>query len=581
MNTLFDGIPASSGFAIGKVLVYKETAIVVNNTLLETATDIETQLALFRKALLDSKEQVQAIKQKAMKALGKKNAAILDAHLEILDDPMLIEKMEHRVRVERKNAELALHEIQGELVALFEAMEADYFRERAADVKDICLRVMKNIKGIKDTALDNLTEQAIVIAEDLTPSDTAAMDLENVLGFVTDLGGRTSHTAIMARSLEIPAVVGAGNLSTVAQNGMTVIVDAETGKVILEPDAETVREYEEKREQYRQNRLKLEGLRELPAVTTDGKSVEMCTNIGSVKDVASALKNGCEGVGLYRTEFLYMDNTAFPSEVEQFEAYKAVAEAMGDQPVIIRTLDIGGDKSLPYYKFPYELNPFLGWRAVRMCLNEKEIFTTQLRAILRASHYGNIKIMFPMIVSLEEIRLCKTILESCKDELRSENIAFNESIDVGIMVETPASVILADFFAREIDFFSIGTNDLTQYMLAVDRGNEKISHMYNPYHPAVLKGIKTVIDASHRAGKWTGMCGEFAGDPKASYLLLGMGLDEFSMAASSIPAVKRIIRKSSFEKAREFADSVLELGTVLDVEKAVFDRFEEMEREPS
>ena len=416
---------------------------------------------------------------------------------------------------------------------------------------------MRNILEMPIIDLSAISEKVILVATDLTPSETAQLSLDNVLGFITDLGGRTSHTSIMARSLEIPAIVGTSNATETIKKEDYLVLDAINNKIIINPSDEELEALKTIKEEYLHEKEELAKLKDLPAITLDGHQVEVCANIGTVRDVAGAERNGAEGVGLYRTEFLFMDRDSLPTEEEQFQAYKAVAEAVGSPAVIIRTMDIGGDKDLPYMNLPKEENPFLGWRAIRICLDRKEILHPQLRAILRASAFGKLRIMFPMIISVEEIRALKAELEILKSQLREENKPFDESIEVGVMVETPAAAVMARHMAKEVDFFSIGTNDLTQYTLAVDRGNELISHLYNPMSPAVLNLIKQVIDASHAEGKWTGMCGELAGDERATMLLLGMGLDEFSMSAISIPRIKKIIRNANFDDAKALAEQAL------------------------
>jgi phosphotransferase system enzyme I (PtsI) len=424
-------------------------------------------------------------------------------------------------------------------------------------VRDIGKRLLRNILGLAIVDLSSIQDEVILVATDLTPSETAQLNLNKVLGFITDLGGRTSHTSIMARSLELPAIVGTSDVTKQVKNDDYLILDAVNNKIYVNPTADIIDELKAVQNQYISEKDELTKLKDLPAITLDGHQVEVCANIGTVRDVAGAERNGAEGVGLYRTEFLFMDRESLPTEEEQFQAYKAVAEAMGSQAVIVRTMDIGGDKDLPYMNLPKEENPFLGWRAIRICLDRKEILHDQLRAILRASAFGKLRIMFPMIISVEEVRELKAELDLLKAQLREEGKAFDESIEVGVMVETPAAAVIAHHLAKEVDFFSIGTNDLTQYTLAVDRGNELISHLYNPMSPSVLGLIKQVIDASHAAGKWTGMCGELAGDERATLLLLGMGLDEFSMSAISIPRIKKIIRNTNFEDVKALADQAL------------------------
>jgi phosphotransferase system enzyme I (PtsI) len=450
-------------------------------------------------------------------------------------------------------------------------MDDEYMKERAADIKDVGGRLMRNALGLKEQDLSLINEDTVVIAYDLTPSDTATMNKEKVLGFATDIGGRTSHTAIMARSLEIPAVLGLKSITQEVKDKDLVIVDGIEGVVIVNPDEKTQKEYLDKKAEYEAFIRELAELKDLPAKTLDGHEVELVGNIGTPKDVEGVLRNGGSGVGLYRTEFLYMDSDTMPDEEKQYKAYKEVFESMGDHPVIIRTLDIGGDKNLPYLQLDEEMNPFLGLRAVRLCFVEKELFKTQLRAILRASAFGNAHIMFPMISNVQEVRQAKAILEECKQELREEKISFDENIKVGIMVEIPSAAVTADIIASEVDFFSIGTNDLCQYTLAVDRMNETVSYLYQPLSPAILRLVKMVIDASHNAGggKFTGMCGELAGDPHAALILLGLGLDEFSMSASSVPQIKKIIRSVNKKDAEIIAEKALKLSTEEEVKAMV------------
>lgn len=473
------------------------------------------------------------------KNLGADKAEIFEGHIMLLEDEELEQEIISLIKSDKKTAEAAVQSVIEDQATALEALDDEYLKERAADVRDIGKRLMRNILEMPIIDLSAISEKVILVATDLTPSETAQLSLDNVLGFITDLGGRTSHTSIMARSLEIPAIVGTSNATETIKKEDYLVLDAINNKIIINPSDEELEALKAIKEEYLHEKEELAKLKDLPAITLDGHQVEVCANIGTVRDVAGAERNGAEGVGLYRTEFLFMDRDSLPTEEEQFQAYKAVAEAVGSPAVIIRTMDIGGDKDLPYMNLPKEENPFLGWRAIRICLDRKEILHPQLRAILRASAFGKLRIMFPMIISVEEIRALKAELEILKSQLREENKPFDESIEVGVMVETPAAAVMARHMAKEVDFFSIGTNDLTQYTLAVDRGNELISHLYNPMSPAVLNLIKQVIDASHAEGKWTGMCGELAGDERATMLLLGMGLDEFSMSAISIPRIKK------------------------------------------
>lgn len=561
------GIPVSDGIAIARAVVLRPVEITSDPA--EIAPDgAEAELSRFSEALAAAKEQIEALAESAAERLGEQQAEIFRAHLSVLEDPVLEGTIQNKITQERHNAPYAIAEGIKEIAALFQQLRDPYLQERAADIRDVGRRILENATGAARVELSCLTEDCIVAARDLTPSETVSMDFAHTLGFVTELGGRTSHTAIISRSMEIPAVVGAAGVLEGISGGETVILDALDGCVVVDPTAAEIECYEGKRRDFLRRREALAALRALPAQTRDGKRFELCANIGGPGDLAGAVKYGAQGVGLYRTEFLYMNNTHFPSEEEQFAAYREVTAEMGAQrPVIVRTLDIGGDKDLPYYAFEREDNPFLGWRAIRMCLDRRDLFKTQLRAILRAGVFGKLRIMFPMIISLEELLAAREILEECRKELRAEGVPFQEDIEVGIMVETPAAVMMADVLAAYVDFFSIGTNDLTQYTLAVDRGNPRIAGRYDPLHPAVLRSIKRVIDASHAAGKWTGMCGELAGDLRAAALLAGMGLDEFSMTASSIPSVKKQLRDLDFSDARALAERALAAATADEVRR--------------
>lgn len=487
----------------------------------------------------------------------------------LLEDEELEQEIITLIQKDKKTADAAVHSVIEDQAQALEDLDDEYLKERAADVRDIGKRLLKNILNMNIVDLSAITEEVVLVAQDLTPSETAQLNLDKVLGFITDIGGRTSHTSIMARSLELPAIVGTSDATRVIKNGDYIVLDGVNNKIYVNPSDAEIDKLKAFRDEFNQEKHELAKLKDLPAITLDGHQVEVCANIGTVRDVAGAERNGAEGVGLYRTEFLFMDRDTLPTEEEQLQAYKAVAEAMGSQAVIVRTMDIGGDKDLPYMNLPKEENPFLGWRAIRICLDRKEILHSQLRAILRASAFGKLRIMFPMIISVEEVRELKAELEILKCQLREEGKAFDESIEVGVMVETPAAAVIAHHLAKEVDFFSIGTNDLTQYTLAVDRGNELISHLYNPMSPAVLNLIKQVIDASHAEGKWTGMCGELAGDERATLLLLGMGLDEFSMSAISIPGIKKLIRNANFKDTQALAEQALAQPTAQDLMNVV------------
>ncbi|PLR21194.1 phosphoenolpyruvate--protein phosphotransferase [Pantoea endophytica] len=561
---MISGILASPGIAFGNALLLKEDEIVISRKKI-TDDQVEQEVQRFLDGRSKAASQLEAIRIKAGETFGEEKAAIFEGHIMLLEDEELEQEIIDLIKKDHATADAAAHTvIEGQAVAL-EELDDEYLKERAADVRDIGKRLLQNILGLHIVDLSAIADESILVAKDLTPSETAQLNLKKVLGFITDLGGRTSHTSIMARSLELPAIVGTGNVTATVKNGDFLIVDGVNNKIYVNPTDDVQEELKAIQTQYLSEKHELAKLKDLPAITLDGHQVEVCANIGTVRDVAGAERNGAEGVGLYRTEFLFMDRDSLPTEEEQFQAYKAVAEAVGSQAVIVRTMDIGGDKDLPYMNLPKEDNPFLGWRAIRIAMDRKEILHAQLRAILRASSFGKLRIMFPMIISVEEVRILKGELELLKAQLREEGKSFDETIEVGIMVETPASAVIARHLAKEVDFFSIGTNDLTQYTLAVDRGNDLISHLYNPMTPSVLGLIKQVIDASHAEGKWTGMCGELAGDERATLLLLGMGLDEFSMSAISIPSIKKIIRNTNFEDAKALAEQALDQPTADDL----------------
>ncbi|MCY6483454.1 phosphoenolpyruvate--protein phosphotransferase [Clostridium aestuarii] len=532
------GIAASKGYAIGRVVIKEDAEIIIVETKI---TDLESEKARLKKALEISREQLTKIKEKAEVELGAAKAAVFESHMMLLDDPEFTGAVEMNIESNMVNAEKALSDIIDMYMGIFAAMEDEYMKERAADVKDVGNRILANLAGKAGLGFEDLDKNTIVVAHDLTPSDTAQLDKSKVIGFLTNIGGRTSHSAIMARTLEIPAVVGLNDITKCVKDGDNIVLDGEEGLAIVNPDEATIAQYEEKKVAYEKEKEELKKLINVKTVTKAGKRVEVAGNIGKAKDIHQVLENGGDGVGLFRTEFLYMDRDDMPTEEEQFEAYKYVGEKSEGKPIVIRTLDIGGDKKLPYLPLPEEMNPFLGYRAIRLCLDRKDIFKIQLRALLRASAYGNIKIMFPMISSLEEFLASKEILNECMDELRGEGKAFNADLEVGMMVEIPAAAICADELAKYVDFFSIGTNDLIQYTLAADRMNEKISYLYKPNHPAVLRLIKMTIDAAHKEGKWCGMCGEVAGDESMIPTLVEYGLDEFSMSATSILKAKQVI----------------------------------------
>ncbi|MEZ6930250.1 phosphoenolpyruvate-protein phosphotransferase PtsI [Aeromonas sp. S16(2024)] len=565
---MISGILASPGIAFGKALLLKEDEIVINQGKI-SADRIDVEINRFLEARTKSAAQLEAIKEMAGRTFGEEKEAIFEGHIMLLEDEELEGDIRSFIKDNKASADKAIYEVIEQYAKMMAELDDPYLRERATDFRDIGTRLVKNVLGIAVVNLSTIDEEVILVAKDLTPSETAQINLKYVLGFVTDIGGRTSHTSIMARSLELPAIVGTNDITARVNNGDMLVLDGINNQIIINPTAEQLAEAKKFQAQFQAEKDELAKLKDLPAITLDGHQVEVCANIGTVKDTEGAIRNGAEGVGLYRTEFLFMDRDALPTEEEQFKAYKEVAEAMPDQPIIVRTMDIGGDKELPYMNFPKEMNPFLGWRAVRIFFDREDIMHAQLKAILRASAFGKLRIMFPMIISVEEFRSLKATVEQLKAELRADGKAFDESIEVGIMIETPAAAVMAHHLAKEVDFFSIGTNDLTQYTLAVDRGNEMISAMYNPLSPSVLTLIKMVIDASHDNGKWTGMCGELAGDERATLLLLGMGLDEFSMSAISVPRIKKLIRNTNFEDVKAMADQALSYATAAEIEACV------------
>ncbi len=557
---IYNGISGSEGIAAGRIHLYKNQQIAVDEGEI-TYKSAETELDKLEDGISKSRSQLEELKKKVSSELDESKAMIFDAHMMMLEDPEFIEAIRESIKLDKLNAAYAVKRASDYYVSVFEQIEDAYMKERAADIKDVSSRLIKNITGASADGLKNIDSPVIIVAHDLTPSDTASLNRSLVLGFATDIGGGTSHTAIMAKSMGIPAVLGLGDISEKVNHGDYIIIDGTQGKVIVNPEAELVREYELKIKEYKNQREKFEQSAYLPAKTLDGRILEVSGNIGTPGDIDDVKAWGGDGVGLFRTEFLYMNRDSLPTEEEQFEEYRKAAVLLEGKPVIIRTLDIGGDKKLPYLQLPEEMNPFMGWRAIRICLERKDIFKTQLRAILRASAYGNVLIMFPMISGVGEVREAKAVLEEAKSELSMEKIAFNKAVKVGIMVEIPSAAMTADTIAKEVDFFSIGTNDLCQYSLAVDRMNPKVAKLYQPLHPGILRLIKNVIDASHRHGIFTGMCGGMAGSSEAAIILLGLGLDEFSMSAASIPVVKSILRNVSYEKAQEVACRALELDT--------------------
>lgn len=562
----YKGIGASPGVALGKALVVEHSELVIEK---KSIDNVEAEIAKLEDAVAVSKEELVKVKEKASEELGAEEAEIFEAHLLVLEDPELIGSAIDKIKTESVNAEYALNEIKEMFVSMFESMDNEYMKERAADIKDVTNRILRHILGIKVVDLSALSEEVVLIAHDLTPSDTATMNKKMVLGFLTDIGGRTSHTAIMSRTLEIAAIVGLNDITSKVKDGDFVVFNGDTGEVIVNPDEETINKYTELKAKYEDERKALQLLKGKPSVTLDGKHVELAGNIGTPNDIEGLIKNDAEGVGLYRTEFLYMDRDSFPTEEIQYEAYKAVLEGMDGKPIVIRTLDIGGDKELSYLSMEPEMNPFLGYRAIRLCLDRKDIFKTQLRALYRASVHGRLRIMFPMISSLEELLQAKEVVKEVLAELDSEGVAYAKDVEIGMMIEVPSAAVISDVLAKHVDFFSIGTNDLIQYTCAVDRMNQKISYLYNQFNPAVLRLIKTVIDNAHKEGKWAGMCGESAGDQKMIPILLGMGLDEFSMSPISILPARKLITSVKESDMKKLADDVLNMGTAEEIKSYI------------
>lgn len=559
MSKLIKGIAASDGVAIAKAYLLVEPDLTFDKN--EKVTDVEGEVAKFNSAIEASKVELTKIRNNAEVQLGADKAAIFDAHLLVLDDPELIQPIQDKIKNENANAATALTDVTTQFVTIFESMDNEYMKERAADIRDVSKRVLSHILGVELPNPSMIDESVVIVGNDLTPSDTAQLNKEFVQGFATNIGGRTSHSAIMSRSLEIPAIVGTKSITQEVKQGDMIIVDGLNGDVIVNPTEDELIAYQDKRERYFADKKELQKLRDADTVTVDGVHAELAANIGTPNDLPGVIENGAQGIGLYRTEFLYMGRDQMPTEEEQFESYKEVLEAMDGKRVVVRTLDIGGDKELSYLNLPEEMNPFLGYRAIRLCLAQQDIFRPQLRALLRASVYGKLNIMFPMVATINEFREAKAILLEEKENLKNEGHDISDDIELGIMVEIPATAALADVFAKEVDFFSIGTNDLIQYTLAADRMSERVSYLYQPYNPSILRLVKQVIEASHKEGKWTGMCGEMAGDETAIPLLLGLGLDEFSMSATSILKARRQINGLSKNEMTELANRAVDCAT--------------------
>ena len=557
------GLGVSQGIGIGKAFIIEKRAL---NIEAYQISDTVFEVNRFKEALNVCRSEIEEIYLKTLKNIGEKEAQIFKSHEMILEDETFISEVEIKINAEKINAEYALNETANIYVKMFENIKDEYLRERADDIKDIMTRILRILLGVKTTDFSKMDKDSIIIAQDLTPSDTAQLDKSKVAAMITETGGKTSHAAIMARVMGIPTVVGIEGILEKVKNDDIIVCDGKTGKVIINPGEKQKKYYIQKKDNEIKINKELKKQIGLPTVTKDGFKVELSSNIGTPNDVALAIENDAEGIGLFRSEFIFMNRNCQPSEEEQFEEYKEVLVKMGNKPVIIRTLDIGGDKEVPYIKIPKEMNPFLGYRAIRLCLGNTDIFRTQLKAILRASIFGNAKIMFPMISTMKELKDAKKILEEEKQELKKQGIAFKEDIQIGIMIEIPSAAIISDLLAKEVDFFSIGTNDLIQYTMAVDRMNSKLSHLYSQYHPALLRLIKSIIKNAHEAGKWVGMCGEAAGDPKLIPVFIGMGLDEFSMNAPSILRSRYIIRDLNKKDMEQIAENTLNLENAMEVE---------------
>ncbi|KRL05978.1 phosphoenolpyruvate--protein phosphotransferase [Liquorilactobacillus oeni] len=555
MTEKLKGIAASDGIASAKAYMLVQPDLSFSETAID---DPEAEIKRLGKAVDEAKAELKIIKEKAKANLGADEAEVFEAHLTILSDPELIGNIEKKIKADKTNAEKALKDVTDTFIAMFEGMTDNaYMQERAGDVRDVTKRVMSHLLGVTLPNPALIDEEVVIVAHDLTPSDTAQLDRKFVKGFITDIGGRTSHSAIMSRTLEIPAIVGSGNATTTIKEGQEVVIDGSAGIALVDPSAAELKEYKEKAAAFARQKAEWKQLKDAKSVSADGKQFILGANIGTPKDVEGANDNGAEAVGLFRSEFLYMDASELPSEDDQFKAYKQAVEGMNGKQVVVRTMDIGGDKKLPYLPLPEEMNPFLGYRAIRISLNKQDIFRTQLRALLRASHYGRLAIMFPMIATVKEFKAAKAIYEEEKAKLVAAKTPVADDIEVGMMMEIPAAAMIADKLAKYSDFFSIGTNDLIQYSMAADRGNERVSYLYQPYNPSILRLIKNIIDSSHAEGKWTGMCGEMAGDQIAVPLLAGLGLDEFSMSATSILKTRSLMKKLDTTKMSELAQKAV------------------------
>ncbi len=561
---ILKGIAASPGIVIGKAYLLDSEEMSIPQRSI-TAASIPKEITRFQDALTQTRAEIQTIRDKISKEISKEHGDIFNAHLMVLEDRAIIEEVMERIKKEKLNTEHIFSQVLKKYVQSFLKIDDEYLRERVSDINDVGRRVIRHLLGDQRSTLSEIKEKVIVIAYDLAPSDTAVMHRKNVIGFATDIGGRTSHTAIMAKSLEIPAVVGLENATRQIRMGDTVVVDGIQGILAVNPTAAELTKFKQDQARYVDFNKSLQRFKDLPCVTKDGRSIELAANIELPEETSAVLSHGADGIGLYRTEFLYMNRDDLPNEDEQFLAYKKVVTAMGQKPVVIRTFDLGGDKFLSHLEMPHEMNPFLGWRAIRFCLASPLIFKVQLRAILRASAFGKLRMMYPMISGVSEVKQANKLLEEAKTELRTKKMAFDENMEVGAMIEIPSAALTCDIIASEVDFFSIGTNDLIQYAVAVDRINERIAYLYEPAHPAVLRLLKTVIEAGHTKKIWVGICGEMSGDPIFTPVLVGLGMDEISTSPVMVPEIKKIVRSITYAEAQELAKYVLTLNTGVEV----------------
>jgi phosphotransferase system enzyme I (PtsI) len=567
-EVLYSGIPVSEGVVTG--IVYKlDSGAKPPEERSIKKSEVSEEILRFQDALVQTRKELLEIQHKIAQAMGNDHANIFNAHLLVVEDLTILEEVTKRIETERKNAEFIFSEVMERFVKVFNDIEDEYLRERVYDIEDVTSRILRNLRGEKKEDLSNLTGEVIVVAYDLSPSETAMMHKENVIGFATDIGGKTSHTAIMARSLGIPAVVGLHDVSPEILSGSKVILDGNKGLLIVNPKKETLRRYSDKKTVIKNYEQKLGRLKDLDAVTPDGFKMELQGNIEMPEDVMTVLQNGARGVGLYRTEFCYMNRSDLPSEEELTSVYRQVVEGLKDHPVIIRTMDMGGDKFLCHLKLPEEMNPFLGWRAIRFCLEREDLFKTQLRAILRASAFGKTKIMYPMISNVTEVIQANRILKKCMRELKKENVRFDEHLEIGAMIEIPSAGITADLIADHVDFFSIGTNDLIQYTLAVDRINEKIAYLYQPFHPAILRIIENVVEVGRQKKISVSVCGEMAGDPAGAVILMGLGINTLSLSPNAIPKIKSVIRSVSFSESRDLIEKAKKCTTAGEIKSLV------------